>query len=68
MKVKDCMCKRVISASKDNSIKEISSLMKEYDIGSVPICDDNKNYIRTELRNCNLEVLKNFLSNIEFES
>ena len=32
------------------------------------ICDDNKNYIRTELRNCNLEVLKNFLSNIEFES
>ena len=45
MKVKDCMCKRVISASKDSSIKEISSLMKEYDIGSVPICDDNKNII-----------------------
>ena len=45
MKVKDCMCKKVISASKDTSIKEISSLMKEYDIGTMPICDENKNII-----------------------
>ena len=68
MKVKDCMCKKVISASKDTSIKEISSLMKEYDIGTMPICDENKNIIGIitdrdiELRGVaeykNLEVLK----------
>lgn len=68
MKVKDCMCKKVISASKDTSIKEISSLMKEYDIGTMPICDENKNIIgiitdrdivlRGVAENKNLEVLK----------
>ena len=41
----ECMCKNVISASKDTSIIEISSLMKENDIGSIPICDEDKNIV-----------------------
>lgn len=45
MKVKDCMCKNVVSANKDTSVYEISNLMKENDIGVVPICDENKNII-----------------------
>ena len=45
MNVCECMCKIVISASKDTSIIEISSLMKENDIGSIPICDEDKNIV-----------------------
>ena len=45
MNVCECMCKNVISASKDTSIIEISSLMKENDIGSIPICDEDKNIV-----------------------
>ena len=45
MNVCECMCKNVISASKDTCIIEISSLMKENDIGSIPICDEDKNIV-----------------------
>ena len=45
MNVSECMCKNVISASKDTSVLEISSLMKSNDIGSIPICDEDKNII-----------------------
>ena len=68
MKVKECMCKNVISASSDTSIYEISNMMKENDIGVIPICDENKSIIgmitdrdivlRGVAENKNLESLK----------
>ena len=45
MKVKDCMCRCVVSANKDTSVLDLSKLMKENDIGSIPICDEDKNII-----------------------
>ena len=45
MKVKDCMCRCVVTANKDTSVLDLSKLMKENDIGSVPICDEDKNII-----------------------
>lgn len=42
MKVKECMCKKIIYADKETSIQELSKIMKENDIGSIPICDNEK--------------------------
>lgn len=42
MLVKDCMCKDIIVVDIDTDIYEISKIMKEYDIGFVPVNKDNK--------------------------
>ena len=42
MKLSDIMCKNLIVGSVDDGIYEIASLMKENDIGFVPIARDDK--------------------------
>lgn len=42
MLVKDLMCKNVAAVSPDTSLEEIAKLMKEKNIGSVPVCDSGK--------------------------
>lgn len=37
MKIKDIMSKNIISANENSSVYEISKLMKEYNIGFIPI-------------------------------
>lgn len=42
MRVKDCMCKNIVTARQDTTLNEIAKLMQENDIGVVPICDNEK--------------------------
>ncbi|MCY6369550.1 CBS domain-containing protein [Clostridium ganghwense] len=39
MKIKDIMTKTVASINPDDSVERAAQLMKEYDIGSVPVCN-----------------------------
>ncbi len=41
MKLKEIMTKEVIAVSPDTSIYDAAQLMKDKDIGSIPICKDN---------------------------
>jgi len=41
MRVKECMCNKVIKANGDTSLREIAKLMENNGVGSIPICDDN---------------------------
>ncbi|MBP2032435.1 CBS domain-containing protein [Clostridium algifaecis] len=42
MKIKDIMTKSVVSLNVNDSIERAAELMREYNIGSVPVCDGNK--------------------------
>ncbi|GFZ32891.1 CBS domain-containing protein [Clostridium zeae] len=42
MKARDIMSKSVVSLSSNDTIERAATLMKEYDIGSVPVCDSDK--------------------------
>lgn len=45
MRVKDCMCKKVVKASKDTTLQEIAQLMQENDIGCIPICNSENSIV-----------------------
>ena len=45
MKVKDCMCKKVIYTNEEASITDISNLMKKYDIGAIPVVNNDNNIV-----------------------
>jgi len=45
MKVKDCMCNKVVKAHKETTLREIAKLMENNGIGSVPICDKENEVI-----------------------
>lgn len=45
MRVKDCMCKKVVRATTDTTLNEIAKLMKENDVGCVPICNPENNVV-----------------------
>ncbi len=45
MRVKDCMCKKVVQATSDTTLDKIAQLMQENDVGCVPICNEEKNVI-----------------------
>ena len=45
MRVKDCMCKKVVRATSDTTLNEIAKLMQENDVGCVPICNQENNVI-----------------------
>jgi CBS domain-containing protein len=42
MKVKDIMSKDVACVCSSDSIETAAKLMKQYDVGSLPVCDQNK--------------------------
>ncbi len=42
MKVKDIMSKDVASLNSDDSIEKAAQLMKQYDVGSIPVCNQQK--------------------------
>lgn len=45
MKVKDLMTTNVTTADVNSSIAEIAQNMKNLDVGSIPVCDDNKSVV-----------------------
>ena len=45
MKVRDLMTTNVTTADVDSSIAEIAQSMKNLDVGSIPVCDDNKSVV-----------------------
>ena len=45
MRVKECMCKKVVRATSDTTINEIAKLMKENDVGCIPICNPENNVV-----------------------
>lgn len=42
MQVKELMSKNIASVTPDTPIVEVAKIMKKMNIGSVPVCDDNK--------------------------
>ena len=42
MKVKDIMSKDIASLNSDDSIERAAQLMKQYDVGSIPVCSQEK--------------------------
>lgn len=42
MKVKDIMSKEIASVSSEDSIEKAARLMKQYDVGSIPVCSQDK--------------------------
>ena len=39
MRVKECMCSSIIKVEPEEKISEVAKLMKDNDIGCIPICD-----------------------------
>ncbi len=42
MKVRDIMSKDIASVSSEDSIERAAQLMKQYDVGSIPVCNEDK--------------------------
>jgi len=42
VKVKDIMSRDIASLSSDDSIERAAQLMKQYDVGSIPVCSQEK--------------------------
>jgi CBS domain-containing protein len=42
MKVKDIMSKDIASVNWEDSIEKAAQLMKQYDVGSIPVCNQDK--------------------------
>lgn len=42
MKVNDIMTKPVVTVSSSDTIEKAACLMKEHDVGSIPVCDGNR--------------------------
>lgn len=42
MKVKEIMSKDIASICSDDSVEKAARLMKEYDVGSIPVCSDDE--------------------------
>lgn len=42
MKVKDIMTKSVITISPDNTIQEAAQKMRDYDVGVLPVCENDR--------------------------
>ncbi|WFR55448.1 CBS domain-containing protein [Anaerocolumna sp. AGMB13025] len=42
MKVKEIMSKDIASVSSEDSIERAAQLMKQYDVGSIPVCSQDK--------------------------
>ncbi len=44
MRVKECMCSNIIKVEPEEKLSQVAKLMKENNIGCVPVCD-NKNKV-----------------------
>ncbi|WDC84599.1 CBS domain-containing protein [Caloramator sp. mosi_1] len=42
MKVKDIMTREVVTVTPNTPVTEVANLMKNYNIGSVPVCEGNR--------------------------
>lgn len=42
MKIRDIMTKDIATLRSDDSIERAARLMKQYDVGSIPVCTDDK--------------------------
>ena len=42
MKVRDIMTRNVACVSKEDSIEQAAQLMRQYDVGSIPVCQNNE--------------------------
>lgn len=64
MEIKDKMTKSIIAANINSDIKEIARLMKEYDIGFIPITEENRiigvitdrDIVVNEIYNCDTKI------------
>ena len=45
MRVKDCMCKKVVQATSDTTLDKIAQLMQENNVGCLPICNQENHVI-----------------------
>ncbi len=45
MRVKECMCKKVVRATSDTNLQEIAKLMEQNNVGCVPICNQENHVI-----------------------
>lgn len=45
MKVKELMTRDVTTADINSTISEVAQSMKNLDVGSIPVCDNNKNVV-----------------------
>lgn len=45
MRVKECMCNKVVKATSDTTLEQIAKLMQENNVGCVPICNNENNVI-----------------------
>ncbi len=45
MRVKECMCKKVVRATSDTTLQEIAKLMQQNNVGCVPICNQENHVI-----------------------
>ena len=45
MKVRECMSLNICSCKPDTAVTDVAKKMNEYHVGSMPICDENKNVV-----------------------
>lgn len=45
MRVKDCMCKKVVRATPETTLNEIAKLMENNNVGCVPICNTENHIV-----------------------
>ncbi len=45
MKVKECMSLNVCCCNPDEAVSDVAKKMNEYHVGSMPVCDTNKNVV-----------------------
>lgn len=45
MKIRECMCDKVVFVKPDSSVKQTAKIMSDNHIGFLPVCDDSKNIV-----------------------
>ena len=45
MQIKDVMSKDLISLNSADSVERAAQMMKQFDVGSIPVCDDSGNLV-----------------------
>ncbi len=45
MLIKDIMSENIVSLNTDDSIEKAAQMMRQYDIGAIPVCDDSHSLV-----------------------